>query len=288
MIYFCNPKPTTTMPHYPYISYQNPFEEASQVADTLQLEAADSLLCDNVVPSFITSGLGRDITPLPRMNYDILQGWNLAVIALVLLVIVLNKQLYPRQFRQVLGVPGGVAHTNQLLREWNPVGSFLGWTFLLAYLAIITLFMQKSCVVMTRDVAQYNSLHVFGVMCGIVAGWVLLRYFALYFMNWLFGTKDAVDRQMTVQLSVSTYCLIAMLPVLLLLLYNPYSLFVWVGFGVITVAALMRFVFEMVETRISAKVPALYIFLYFCALEIAPVATLLTAGLRYIGKGSVF
>ena len=274
------------MPQYPYLYYQSPFEPA-RALDTVQ-EQAGGLACDSVVPSFITEGFGSAITPLPRMTYDILQGWNLVIIALVMLVIVLNKQLYPRQFRQVLSVPGGVAHTNQLLREWNLVRSFLGWTFLLSYLAIVTLFIQKSCVVLTRDVGQFDTMRVFGSVCGIVTGWVLLRVFILYFMNWLFGTKDAVERQMAVQLSVSTYSLLVLLPVLLLLLYNPYSLFVWLGFGVIAVAALVRFVKEVVETRISAKMSAFYIFSYFCALEIAPVATLMTAGLRYIDQGSVF
>ena len=274
------------MPQYPYLYYQSPFEPA-RALDTVQ-EQAGGLACDSVVPSFITEGFGSAITPLPRMTYDILQGWNLVIIALVMLVIVLNKQLYPRQFRQVLSVPGGVAHTNQLLREWNLVRSFLGWTFLLSYLAIVTLFIQKSCVVLTRDVGQFDTMRVFGSVCGIVTGWVLLRVFILYFMNWLFGTKDAVERQMAVQLSVSTYSLLVLLPVLLLLLYNPYSLFVWLGFGVIAVAALVRFVKEVVETRISAKMSAFYIFSYFCALEIAPVATLMTAGLRYINQGSVF
>lgn len=286
MIYFCSLKPKSSMPQYPYLYYQSPFEPA-RALDTVQ-EQAGGLACDSVVPSFITEGFGSAITPLPRMTYDILQGWNLVIIALVMLVIVLNKQLYPRQFRQVLSVPGGVAHTNQLLREWNLVRSFLGWTFLLSYLAIVTLFIQKSCVVLTRDVGQFDTMRVFGSVCGIVTGWVLLRVFILYFMNWLFGTKDAVERQMAVQLSVSTYSLLVLLPVLLLLLYNPYSLFVWLGFGVIAVAALVRFVKEVVETRISAKMSAFYIFSYFCALEIAPVATLMTAGLRYIDQGSVF
>lgn len=286
MIYFCSLKPKSSMSQYPYLYYQSPFEPA-RALDTVQ-EQAGGLACDSVVPSFITEGFGSAITPLPRMTYDILQGWNLVIIALVMLVIVLNKQLYPRQFRQVLSVPGGVAHTNQLLREWNLVRSFLGWTFLLAYLAIVTLFIQKSCVVLTRDVGQFDTMRVFGSVCGIVTGWVLLRVFILYFMNWLFGTQDAVERQMAVQLSVSTYGLLVLLPVLLLLLYNPYSLFVWLGFGVIAVAALVRFVKEVVETRISAKMSAFYIFSYFCALEIAPVATLMTAGLRYINQGSVF
>ena len=222
------------------------------------------------------------------MTYDVLVGWNLVVLGLMLLLIVMNKQLYPRQFRQILSVPGGVAHTNQLLREWNPMGSFLGFTFMLAYVAVMALFVQKSCVVLSRDVVQYNTTQVYSVAFAAVFGWVLLRFLFLYYVNWLFEARDAVSRQATVQLSVSIFSFFVLLPILLLLLYNPYSLFVWIGFGVIAMAAFTRFVLGIVETRVATKVPSFFIFLYFCSLEIAPTALLLTAGLRFFTQGSVF
>ena len=120
------------MPQYPDIFYRNPFVESVQPVDTVQV--VDTVACDSVVPSFITSGFGGSLTPMPRMTYDIVQGWNLAILGIMLLLIVLNKQLYPRQFRQILSVSGGVARTNQLLREWNPVRSFLGTSFTLGYI----------------------------------------------------------------------------------------------------------------------------------------------------------
>ncbi len=274
------------MPHYLYPSYRNPFVDTLQAADTVQV--ADVVACDSVVPSFLTKGFGRAVTPLPRVTYDVLEGWNLVLLGIIVLLIVLNKQLYPRQFRQVLGLPGGVAHTNQLLREWSPMRSFLGTSFLLSYLVTVALFLQKSLVILSHDVQQYNGLRLFGILCGVVALWIALRFLTLRLVSWLFGVKDVADRQMAVQLSVSTYALIALLPVVLLLLYNPYSMFVWIGAGIIAAAALMRFVMEIVETRFFTKTPAFYIFSYFCALEIAPVAMLLTAGLRYFAHGSVF
>ena len=274
------------MPQYPDIFYANPFVKTVQAVDTMQV--VDTIPCDSVVPSFITSGFGGNITPMPRMNYEIVQGWNLAILGIMLLLIVLNKQLYPRQFRQILSVSGGVARTNQLLREWNPVRSFLGTSFTLGYIVLMTLFVQKSCVILSRDVLQYNNIEVFWIFCAVVAGWVLLRYLFLYFVKWLFETRDTVDRQMSVQFSVSILTLIAMVPMLLLLLYNPTSLFVWVGFAILGIAAILRLVIGMIETRVSTKIPAFYIFLYLCALEIAPFATLVTAGIRYFSKGSVF
>ena len=274
------------MPQYPDIFYANPFVEPSPVVDTVRV--VDSIACDSVVPSFITSGFQGTLTPVLRVSYGILQGWELALLGLMLLLIVLNKQLYPRQFRQVLSVPGGVSHTNQLLREWNPVRSFLCMSFTVGYILLMALFVQKSCVVLSHDVARYNGWQVFMTFCAFVTGWVLLRYLTLHFVNWLFNTRDTVDRQMTVQFSVSIFTLMVMVPIVLLLIYNPTKYFIWIGLAVLGVAALVRLVLGIIETRVSTKVSAFYIFLYFCALEIAPVATLVTAGLRYFGHGSVF
>ena len=279
-----HPENELFMPQYPFISY-NP-ENAHRWIDSIAV--ADSTMCDTVpAESFVTT-FGGIINPMPRMTYDVLVGWNLVVLGLMLLLIVMNKQLYPRQFRQILSVPGGVAHTNQLLREWNPMGSFLGFTFMLAYVAEMALCMQKSCVVLSRDVVQYNTTQVYSVAFAAVFGWVLLRFLFLYYVNWLFEARDAVSRQATVQLSVSIFSFFVLLPILLLLLYNPYSLFVWIGFGVIAMAAFTRFVLGIVETRVATKVPSFFIFLYFCSLEIVPTALLLIAGLRFFTQGSVF
>ena len=280
------------MPQFTDIFYTPPYVDKVQPVDTLQvadtLQAVDSVALDSVVPSFITSGFQGTLIPLPRMSYEVLQGWNLALLGLLLLLIVLNKQLYPRQFRQVLSVPGGVSHTNQLLREWNPQRSFLCVSFMLGYILLIALFVQKSCVVLSHDVPTYNVMRVFGIACVGMTGWVLLRFAILHLVNWLFDAHETVDRQMTVQFSVSIFTIIVMVPLMLLLLYNPSKYFVWAGVGVLGLAAILRLVIGMIETRVSTKIPAFYIFLYFCALEIAPVATLVTAGWRYFSQGTVF
>ena len=274
------------MPQYRDIFYVNPFVEAPQAIDSVQV--ADSIACDSVVPSFITSGFHGTVTPMLRMSYEILQGWNLALLGSMLLLIVLNKQLYPRQFRQVLSVLGGVAHTNQLLREWNPLRSFICVSFTLGYILLIALFVQKSCVVLSHDMLKYNGWDVFWTLSAIVAGWVLLRYLMLHFVNWLFQTRDTVDRQMSVQFSISIFTFIVMIPIVLLLLYNPTKYFVWMGIVLLGLAAVFRLILGIIETRVATKMSTFYIFLYLCALEIAPIATLVAAGLRYFGNGAVF
>ena len=60
--------------------------------------------CDSIVPSFIDTGFEGAVMPLSRASYDVLQGWELVILGLVLLMVVLNKQIYPRPFRQVFHV----------------------------------------------------------------------------------------------------------------------------------------------------------------------------------------
>lgn len=230
---------------------------------------------------FVTSGFEGVISPMVRTTHEVLMGWNLIVLAAVLLLVVINKQLYPRQFRQILSVPGGVAHTNQLLREWTPSRSFIGFSFFVSYVVVIALFVQKACVVFSRDVSAYNGFQFFSIVLACVFGWVLVRQLVLVLMGWLFKQKEVVARQNTVQLSSSTICLLTMQPILWLVLYIPNSIFIWAGVGIIFAGALLRLIFQFIETRVFTKIPTFYIFLYFCTLEIVPMILLLVAGMRY-------
>ena len=237
---------------------------------------------------FITSGFEGVISPIVRVTHEVLAGWNLVVLAAVLLLVVINKQLYPRQFRQLLSVPGGVAHTNQLLREWSPTKSFIGFSFIISYVIVTALFIQKACVVFSRDVTAYNGFNTYCIILGLVAGWVFLRFLIIQFVGWLFKQKEVITRQQTVQLSISTLCFLVIQPIIWLVLYIPNSIFVWIGIGILFAAALARMFFEWHETRVFSKMPSFYIFLYFCTLEIAPLVLLLIAGMRFFANNTSY
>ena len=239
-----------------------------------------AIMPDTTFSRFVTSGFEGVITPLVRDTHEVLAGWNLILLAAVLLLVVINKQAYPHQFRQLLSVPGGTAHTNQLLREWTPTRSFIGFTSIVAYILVMALFAQKALVIFSRDVSRFNGFDVFCVVYACVSGWVLLRLLAITLMGWLFRQTELVIRQLTIELSVDTLCFLVFQPVLWLILYIPGTFFVYVGFGILFVSAMAKLVLEYLDTRVFYKVPSFYIFLYFCTLEIAPLTLLLVAGLR--------
>lgn len=236
---------------------------------------------DTTFNSFVTQGFEGVITPLVRDTHEILSGWNLVILAAVLLLVVINKQSYPHQFRQLLSVPGGTAHLNQLLREWNPSNSFIGFSFTLSYILVMGLFVQKTFVILSRDVSRYNGFDVYCIMAACVAAWYLLRLLSMSVMGWLFNQKELVIRQTTIELSLSSYCFLVFQPVMWLVLYIPSSIFVYVGFGILILTAVLRFFLQFFDTRVFYKIPSFYIFLYFCTLEIVPLVLVLVAGLRY-------
>ena len=224
---------------------------------------------------------------MERVTHEVLAGWNLIVLATVLLLVVINKQLYPRQFRQLLSVPGGIAHTNQLLREWTPSRSFIGLAFLFSYVLVVALFLQKASVIFSRDVDTYNGFRFFSILCGCLTAWMLLRYLTLALMGWLFQQKEVITRQITADLSVSTYGFMILMLILLPVLYIPNSVFVWIGIGILFAMAVIRLVISFIDTRVFSKMPSFYIFLYFCTLEIAPIVLLFKAAMRFFANSSV-
>ena len=242
---------------------------------------------EHFVPSFITDGFDKVIEPLERVSSNILNGWDLAILAAVLLLIIVNKQIYPRQFIQIFSVFKGTSQTNQLLREWTPIQSFINFSLQVSLSLVFAMFIQKSVVVLSFS-DEYNTLPIYLIISFVVLALIVLRHLVMLAVEKIFDLPDVFDRQSAVDLATKTVLLLLLVPIVLLLLYNPYSPFVMIGVGVSLATFLTRVVYEFVETRVFVKISSFYIFLYLCALEIIPVLVIVVACYRLLKTGSVF
>ena len=238
------------------------------------------------VPSFLTEGFNKVIEPLQRHTNDVLNGWELAVLAAVLLLVIANKRIYPRQFSQIFSVFRGTSQTNQLLREWTPIQSFINFSLQLSFILVLSLFVQKSIVVLTFS-NQYNTFNAYLLILLAATTITILRYVVMFLVEKIFNQHDVFDRQTAIDLAVKTVALAAMTPLVLLLLYNPYSPFVMTGVAFMLLAMLLRSVYEFVETRVFSKISSFYIFLYLCALETTPILMVMVACYRLLKTGQV-
>ncbi len=241
---------------------------------------------EHFAPGFITVGFKKVIEPLQRVTDDILNGWDLAILAVVLLLIIVNKQLYPRQFSQIFSVFKGSSQTNQLLREWTPLQSFINFSLQSSVVLVFSMFVQKSIVVLSFS-NEYNSFVTYLVISAVVFAITLLRTFIMWAVEKIFNCHDVFERQTAIDLAVKTVLLLILVPIVILLLYNPYSTFVVTGIVFVLSSLLLRVIYEFVETRLFAKMSSFYIFLYFCVLEIMPILLIIVACKRLMETGSV-
>lgn len=238
-----------------------------------------------LVPSFITEGFDKVIEPIERASNNILNGWDLVILAAVLLLILVNKQIYPRQFSQLFSVFKGTSQTNQLLREWTPIQSFINFSLQVCFGLVLAMFIQKSVVVLSFS-NMFNTISAYLIILLVILATTVLRHLVMLAVEKIFDLPDVFNRQTAVELAVKTVLLLLLIPLVLLLLYNPYSPFVMTGLGVALVAFLARLVYEFIEIRVFAKISSFYIFLYLCALEIIPMLVIAVACYRLLKTGT--
>ena len=247
----------------------------------------DSLSVDTIMLThFVESHRANEILPAERIAPDAFPLWILVLLAFLLVVLVADKSIYPRQFRQILSVPAGVSSTNQLLREWTPWRSWVGITIVLSHVLIVSLFLQRGICVLINGAVPMDDLSSFVVILASFAGWMLLRYCGMAMVGWLFKNKDMVVRQLAVHISLSAIMVIVLVPFVLVLLYNPYPLMVCIGASVLVLLMLVRIWNEMIEIKVVSKYPIIYIFFYLCTLEIIPVLVISKLGYLFlVGMG---
>lgn len=223
---------------------------------------------------FVTEHAVSEIEPKIRIKNDVVSEWNLLIVLVSFFAIILFKQLYPRKFRLLYSASYGSNNLNQLLREWNPTKRFFGYILLVLYLFNISLFL-KNFFFDTNHSLNYSESELFLKIFAIFSIVYLSKLFLIFLLSWLFNTKEATKRYLTLSFSIALNSLIVLLSVLLVVMYNPFKIIYIIGIIVIVAFALYRFIKSFLESMSFTHFSAFYIFLYFCTLEIIPSLILL-------------
>lgn len=235
-------------------------------------------LYDNLVANRF-SGVMVD---MPRALNTFFADWNLVVILAVAVLLVINKQLFPARFQQLLSSIFSNKLFGQLNREWIPGRSFLGLSVYLSAIFTFALFVQKFFVLRTCDLDCYNSFAFYRRLCLFFAVFFMTKHLIINFMGWLFRTKEASMHFSNLHISAMAVSSVIMLPLLLMVLFNQYMAF-FTACLLILIALWLVYVYRsFVEIVLYSKINLLYIFLYFCTLEIIPYWMMVELAVRLI------
>ena len=259
---------------------------------TYRLPVPERLLSalNDTVPASVTgrgvmvaNGFSGEMHETERVLNVFFSEWNLAIVTVVMLLFVIDRQLFPSRQRQMLSMVFGGKMSGQANRD---AGSGNGFTAIAVYVSAVlsvSLFIQKFMVLRTGCFGMYNTFAFYGKLCLFMAAFILVKHCIINIMGWLFRTKDAARHYSGLHLSLLAVSSLLLL-LLLLLLPPPYPMelqnsyivlvagtFIW---GLVWILYLYR---NFVETIVSSKLPSFYIFLYFCTLEIIPYSVVIWA-----------
>ena len=83
---------------------------------------------DTIDFQMVTENVASTLEPSLRVVEYISPSWNFIIVFMAMLFMVLNKQLYNMRFRMMLSVLTQSSDSERMMREWNPIVSFNGFT----------------------------------------------------------------------------------------------------------------------------------------------------------------
>lgn len=231
---------------------------------------------------FVSEKSVNEIKFHPRHEKLEMADWNIGLVALVLLLIVMSKTLFPRRFRQLSGAIFGSNYLNQLLREWNPFQSLMGIFFILAYVVVFGLYLQRLLIYFAGGDQTLASPFAFFALAAGVGAFLLLRMLFVNFFAFLFRTKEVSMRYLTNQVSYFMITALLLLPILFVLIYNPFKSVFYMSILLVMALLVFRFYRSFIVGLSNRRFSILYLFLYLCALEIVPFLLLIKLVLLFV------
>ena len=227
---------------------------------------------DTIDFQMVTQSIATTVEPSLRVVEHISPSWNFIVILIAMLLMVLNKQLYTMRFRMMLSFFTQPSDKERMMREKNPVVSINGITIFVSYIATLALIVQKIVVIYSENTILYNNFGFYIDICVFIAAVCILQYLFVSLYGWLFGIESATTHQEVTLLSIMTILNIVMIAFGLIIVCYPSKFILIITTSIVLIITVIRIIKTFFEFQMLSRMNILNIFLYFCIIEILPIA----------------
>ncbi len=245
---------------------------------------------ETVVGTFVTKHSNISIQPKIRNEHNKIESSSLLILSLVLVLIVLSKQLFPRRFNQLWQAMAGETKLNLMLREWNPSVSMPGIVFFFTYILLLSMILQiavqKYLITNPLNLPTYFYWQILAITSAVI----LFRLGIKKFVAQLFKAHEINTRYNANEFSFYLIASLILFVSLLIIIFQQGRMSFYIGgvaaFTIVLTYNLLRNLFIGLST---GRFSVLYLFLYLCALEIVPFLLLLkTISLLASGQFSLY
>jgi hypothetical protein len=214
---------------------------------------------------------------LERPAENMLTQWFVLGFIFFLFLIVLSKQFNPRKFLLLFRAGFSASGLNLLLREWNPSKHVFALVFTLIYIASVSLLAISLLPGFTEGKADFDetSPEFLSKVVILIGAIVFFKVFMAWFLSYLFDTVETTAMYLANMLShILVFSVTAMI-LSILLLFVPMEILWYLSLLIIVILLIISLIRSVMIGLLEYRYSGLLLFLYLCALEIAPVLVLI-------------
>lgn len=220
---------------------------------------------------FVSSIPAGDIHIKIRRSDESNSDWIALAILVLTVIVVITKQLNARRFLLLLKAGFSNNGLNQLMREWNPSKSILALLIGLLYVASVSLI---TATLLPAFNPEFRSEITFEWLIGrilpIMGLFVLAKIFLIRLLGYLFQTSETTTFYLAGMFSYFLYSSLIAIPLSIILVYTSALLLKQITIYIIIIFLIYRVLRSFFIGSREHKYSGLLLFLYLCALEIAP------------------
>ncbi len=227
---------------------------------------------------FLRQGMKAGSIELRERHNEVVaeSGFQGLIPFFVFAIVVFTKALYPRRFTQLLTAPFSNQAQWQLLREWNPLNNGISYLYSTLYFVSFALFIQLAANSFGSSPLILGSRWLDLLVLSAGIGFIILgKYVTIMFLALIFNARASGERYLTTQITFSLISLITLIPILLLMYYQPGEASLLFGAALFGFVQLIRMIRSLRVGLTENSFGFIYLFLYLCALEIIPLLIVL-------------
>ncbi len=220
---------------------------------------------------FITEKSGEWKGPQHRDVSYVSAGWNFLILFMAMIIIVLNKFLFPQRFASIVGMSFHNGGSDRIIRENPSFFNMISLSSVAAFVLTLSLFVQKFYVIFGGNDILHGNMSFFFDIAVVVTTVFIFNYLLTLFYSWLFKTDALLHFHINLHISTMTTANVVLIPLMLILFFYPYKFLCVIIIAILLILFIIRFVKLLIEVRMLSKLNFVNIFLYLCTVEILPV-----------------
>ena len=209
--------------------------------------------------------------PVEREVTYVSAAWNFVILFVVMILMVLNKFMSRQRLATVIAMPFQNGGGDRSMRDNPSFFSLASFTIVVSFILMLSLFVQKIFIVYGGNRILHDNFDFFLDVATCVTAVFVFNYLLMSFYSWLFKLDSLIITHFVHHVSSMATCNLFIMPIVLVLFFHPYKIFLVFTLIIISVFLIITFIKILIEVRMLSKLNFVNIFLYLCTVEILPV-----------------